>query len=395
MKLLHPSKRTPFLAAAAGLLALFASNAQAGETISGKASEGLVFAVPGDDGLDLWRARLSDGALQKLLVTPKIEERWPIWSDKAGRLAYISRPTEGLITSSIMLLDPLTGAESDLGPKPDFVQRSHVWSPDGKYVAHTFRMPASGPKQQASAGTALVDLEKKTRELVSEVEEIGYRMIHLNYSHDGTSIVAHGRNPKNSVNDKMWLLRPGAKPKQLGKIPRGVYGRPHFTRDDKKIVFNYQQTRDRNRDLLMLELGPGKRAQRVSSQPRNDDHSADMSPTRDEMVFVSDRLGSPNLFLVNLQTGKPKILTKDPGVAATNPVWSPDGNAVAYVSIPKDQFRVTEKEKEDHTIRVVDRTGKLLFEAKGTMPNFMPPWTGDQPVAAHAIAPTETTASGD
>ncbi len=56
---------------------------------------------------------------------------------------------------------------------------------------------------------------------------------------------------------------------------------------------------------------------------------------------------------------------------------------------------MTQKEKGDHTIRVVDRTGKLLFETKGTMPNFMPPWTGDQPVAPHAIAPTDTTASGD
>jgi len=388
MKLPFLLKHIVHAAVALGFFAAPAPEALAGKPLAGEASDGIVFVVPSKTGFDLWRARLEDGALQRLSETPKIEERWPAWSDAARRLAYVARNSDGMMKSTIMLLDVESGKESALGPEPDFIQRSVSWSPDGKSIAHAFRIPPSGQDKVTDAGAAIFDLEKQTREIVAEVEEIGYRILNVSYAHDGKSLVAHGRNPANSVDDKLWLLRAGQKPRALGKIPRGIYARPRFTRDDKKVVFNYQQTRTRNRDLMILELGPGKRAQRVSSNARNDDHSAALSGTRDEMVFVSDRLGSPNLLLVDLTTGKPKILTQDLESAATNPVWSPDGNRIAYVSMPKDQFRSTEKLPEQHRVRVIDRTGKLLFETEGTMPSFMTAWSGEQPVAAHTQTPT-------
>ena len=87
-------------------------------------------------------------------------------------------------------------------------------------------------------------------------------------------------------------------------------------------------------------------------------------------------------------TGKQKILTKDLERAAAHPVWSPDGERIAYVSIPKKRFEKNEKVFDEYLVHVIDREGKSIFETAGTMPSFMPPWKGNQPVAAYA-KPTE------
>ena len=58
--------------------------------ISGDASDGLVFVRRKGDSFDLHRARLSDGAVVPLRVTPEVEERWPYWSTGARRLLFQS-----------------------------------------------------------------------------------------------------------------------------------------------------------------------------------------------------------------------------------------------------------------------------------------------------------------
>ncbi len=361
--------------------------ALASDALSGKPSEGLVFSVQSGDegqGLDLWRARISDGALQRLSITDELDERWPRWSQEAGLIAFLQRNLTGLMSSTIMLLDPESGERRNVRANPDLSQRSHAWSPDGRFVAHTFRVPPTSAKEKTNAGTAVVDIAKGEREIVSESEEVGYRMQSLAYAHDGTRIVGHGRNPTLSTDDKMWLLTPGKRPKAVPGIPRGVYDSPTFTPDNKAILFDYRQVRGNPRDLMRIELGPGKRAKRIASTARSDDHSAVVSPARNEMVIVTDIVGNDNLALVDLETGKKKYLTKDLVRVATSPVWSPDGERIAYVSIPNRLHEKSEKKFDQYRVHVIDRTGKQLFEATGTMPSFMPPWKGNQPVASFA-----------
>lgn len=372
------------------LAALLGAPAYASEAVVGKPADGLVFAAGSSEGLDLYRARLSDGALQRLSATDDLDERWPKWNGTAGQIAYLERNLQGMMKSNVMLLDPRNGERKNVRANPDLVQRSHEWSPDGGFVAHTFRMPPSDAKEKTNAGTVLVDVAKGEREIVSESEEIGYRMQSLSFSHDGKRIVGHGRNPKQSNDDKLWLLQSGQKPKAIAGIPRGIYDSPAFTRDGKTVVFDYQQVRGQPRDVMQIELAVGKRVKRIASTPRSDDHTAVVSPTRDEMLIISDRIGNENLLLVDLATGKPKILTKDPDRVAAHPVWSPDGNRIAYVAIPNKLHEKSEKNFEDYLVRVIDREGKRLFETAGTMPAFMPPWKGDQPVASFAQPKNET-----
>ncbi len=374
-----------FIAATVCASVWIAATAGAGDVVSGKPSEGLVFVVANDDGMDIWRARLSDGALQQVYATADAEERWPTWSQAAGRLLFVSRNTDGFMKAVINTLDVATGTAAGLGPQPDLVQRSPSWSPDGKFVAHVFRIPASQKVRTTDAGVAVVDLGKATRTIVAKVETLGHRMMTVRYSNSGKQLLGHGRPPKKATGDKLWLLSPSGQVSEIKKIQGGIYGNPRFTRDDAKVVFDYRQNLSLGRDLMMIALAPRSRARRVASLTRADDHSAAPSPVRDEVVFVSDRDGSPDLFRVDLAGGKPVNLTKGSTDADLTPVWSPDGERIAYTVLPKEAYQAEEKQHASSKVRVIDRTGKLLFETTGTMPNWMPAWKGNQPSATPSV----------
>ena len=361
----------------------------ANETETATSSDGLVYVVADEQGMDLWRARISDGALQRLTNTNDQEERRPSWSDAANRLLMIVRNTEGTMHSTIKLLDIQTGQVSGLGPDPDVLQRFPVWSPDGKSVAHSFRLPASGTNSGTHQGVAVVRVGAKQREVISKVEEIKHRMMQLDYSNSGHLIVARGRNPTTKNVDGLYVLRPRTKPLKLHQIAPGLYTKPQFTRDDQSVVFTYRPRVGRPRDIMALSLETNSIAKRVANMVRADDHSASPSPTRDEIVFVSDRDRSHDIFLANLAGGLPVNLTKGSKLADTSPVWSPDGERIAYVAMSPEDFESDEKNLSNRIVRVIDREGKLLFETEGTMPGWMPPWVGDQPLAKGAEAQPE------
>jgi Tol biopolymer transport system component len=378
-------RMAPILAAVVLAGATTAETMNAESMVTGSQSEGLIFVVSNEAGMELWRARLADKALQKISATPEQEERWPAWSNEAKRVAFIARNTVGVMHSTIKTLDVETGKESGLGPKPDFVQRSHVWAPDGKFIAHTFRAPSVEAKFITDSGTAVVNLEKATRVIVAKIESIQQRMAHLSYASDGSKIVAHGREYGKPDRDKLWILNPGVRPHALQILQRGTYATPRFMRDNESVIFDFRAKSSRPRDVMLVRLAAKSRARKVASLPKSDDYSAAPSPARNEIVFVSDRDGSPDLFLANVNgKGPPVNLTEDSDDADLEPIWSPDGERIAYIVVPEADYQVEKRNHASIKIRVIDRRGKLLFETPGVMPSWMPPWKGDQPVAVYA-----------
>jgi Tol biopolymer transport system component len=107
-----------------------------------------------------------------------------------------------------------------------------------------------------------------------------------------------------------------------------------------------------------------------------DDHSALPSPTRDEIVFVSDRDGNFDVFLANLDGSEVRPLTRTPRHEFA-PRWSADGERM-LVTVAESEYgmpRLSDPESLRGTrVVVLDRSGEALFETAGFMPDWMPPW---------------------
>jgi Tol biopolymer transport system component len=125
-------------------------------------------------------------------------------------------------------------------------------------------------------------------------------------------------------------------------------------------------------DLIRLDLETGA-WKPFASVPTAGDHSSWPSPTRDEIVFVSDRDGSDDIFLVDLADGAPRNLTRSPHVDEAAPLWSPDGEKLVILQMPPTEAG-SRPPAEEHRLLVIDREGRTHFETEGMMADWMPAW---------------------
>ena len=122
---------------------------------------------------------------------------------------------------------------------------------------------------------------------------------------------------------------------------------------------------------------PVARRAALASTPESDERSVLPSPRRDEVAVISDRGGRSALYLAPLAGGAPRELSSDPTRNYFSPRWSPDGERVAAISTRRSdgvpRLAGAEGLAETHVV-VFDRDGRVLFDAPGFMPDWMPPW---------------------
>src|SRR6266567_1966330 len=70
---------------------------------------------------------------------------------------------------------------------------------------------------------------------------------------------------------------------------------------------------------------------------RAEDTQPDISPDGKRVVFVSNRSGHPNIWIMRSDGGEPKNLTHDQGDNGS-PAWSPDGKRIAFQSSRIDEL---------------------------------------------------------
>ena len=331
--------------------------------LAGEASDGLVFVRQGPRGSQLWRARLSDGALQPLLERPGRDELWPYWSSAAGKLLFQVERIQGG-TAVLLLLDPSSGRVEPLTTRRSWREHWAAWSPDGMRVAYVF---ASGPKARATRGVAEVEVATGRRS-VPGPDVSPFVFFRPEYAQDGRRLLSERRGASLDSFSELWLLETGQAPRPLpGRFPRFAE-KAHFTRDGTWIVYAGRESPEGRRDL-MLTRPDGSESRPLAALPDVDEHSARPSPTRDEIAFISDRDGSPDLFLVDLAGGTTRNLSQTPDRGESAPRWSPDGERVAVSVEPDGEPDLTEER-----VMVFDRQGTRLLDTPGGMPDWMPPW---------------------
>jgi len=331
------------------------------------ASEGLVFVRRVGASSEIVRARLADGTVRAVTATPDREEAWPYWSDLARRLVFEAARAEPGASVDLVLWDTETETETLVAATPGRDERWPAWAPDRSAFAFAFR--GGDPP----SGLALYDLASGRATLVARGGERDF-FLRPGFSRDGASIVAQ-RRTRGGGGSELWIAAPGAQPRALTADPAWFDWKPVFTRDGKQVVFSRRPVAGGPGRLAAIAGNGGE--VRVLALPTGADlHSAHPSPARDEIAYVVERDGTAEVFLADLAGGAPRPLTRAAQWQAFAPRWSPDGERIALVATPPGTPPSDLADLEGlagASVLVIDREGRVLFEAPGMMPDWMPP----------------------
>ena len=328
------------------------------------ASEGLVFVRIVDGSNELIRLRLADGAEQALTSTPEREETWPYWSSVARRLVF--QVSHGGSDSDLVLWSPEAG-ETPLVETPRSQERWPAWSPRRAALVYAFR------GGRPAAGLAIADLETGKRRIAARSQPRDF-FFRPSFSPDGSWIVAQRHGPS-GTGSHLWLIEIGSRPRPLARDPAWFDMKPCFSRDGERVIFSRRRNAGGPRDVVSVARD-GSDLRTLASSAEADDHSAQPSPVRDEIVFVSDRDGQPEIFLADLDGSHVHKLTRG-GLRAFAPRWSPDGSRLVFTATEPGapDPRLNDRANlGDTRVVVLDREGNQLIDVAGFMPEWMPSW---------------------
>ena len=333
-------------------------------------SSGLVFVRVVGDSKEIVRARIADGEERAVTLTPDRDERWPYWSEEANRLVFqVGLPGERN-SSDLMLWNPETRRETPLPPTPGREERWPGWSPDGRSIAYAFRGGAPG------AGVALVFWRERRITLIARSASNDF-YLRPNFSPDGRLMVAQRliAGPMRSSN--LWLLSTEAEtePRPLTSDPEWNDSKAWFSRDGTQII--YTRRRAAGSDYSVWGIATAGGASYPIVAGADGSHSARPSPARDEIAFVSNRDGSSDVFLADIDGGAQRSLQRSPDFNELAPRWSPDGEFVVVTRVDRevaDFGSMSPRALAQARIAVLDRNGKQHFEAVGAMADWMPAW---------------------
>jgi Tol biopolymer transport system component len=331
------------------------------------ASDGLVFIRVVDGSTEVMRTRISDGAVRAVTSTADQSERWPYWSHDARRVVFQVTDRDDPSKSDLVLWDPATEREAKFPPTPHREERWPCWSPDGRFLAYAFR------GGRPPSGIALTDFRKHRTILLAGSGRRDY-YVRPNFSPDGRLLVAQRRIPEKEGSN-LWILSTTAPPRRLTTDPAWRDTKAWFTRDGSRILYTRQPAAGGSFDVASIAVD-GEDLRTILGSEANE-HSARASPTRDEIVLVSDRDGSSDIFLADLDGRSLRNLRPTPRRNELAPRWSPDGERIVATSFPAevgDFGSIGVSAFEHARLVVLDREGNLLLETPGLMADWMPPW---------------------
>jgi TolB protein len=346
----------------AAALALIGCSQPAG--VSGPESDGLVFVRQTAEGADLFRARLADGAIERLTKTPDRNEDWPDWSSHARRLAFLAAPGGGRATWDLLVWSPGRRGQAAIYASGQ-TEYFHDWSPTAPVLAYSHQTPAG------EFVVAQVDVVESTRRVLATASGAGF-LARPSFAFDGRRLLAQEVAPGGA--SRLLLLDGDAKPRRLTGDEELYDDHARFTRGDAWVAFDRRASREAPADLMLIRPD-GSETRNLTDSPEHDDHSPRVSPVRDELAFVSNRSGVNDVYVVDYASGAVRRLTDTPDASEWMPQFSPDGERIVFVILPASfDPRRDRLDYATARIAVVDREGRRLFETDGTNPDWMPAW---------------------
>ncbi|MGH2691984.1 MAG: hypothetical protein ACRDHM_05730, partial [Actinomycetota bacterium] len=147
----------------------------------------------------------------------------------------------------------------------------------------------------------------------------------------GTKIAYARQEPKSETFELFTMKSDGKNPSKV-KIPGAANNRqPDWSPSDQIAFVRSLRSAGTSHIYVVNEDGSGLNQLTETPAPGFDAAPA-WSPSGAQIAFVSDRAGSPQLFLMDPSGATETQLTFDP-CFASNPSWNPDGSGVVYERI--------------------------------------------------------------
>lgn len=149
----------------------------------------------------------------------------------------------------------------------------------------------------------------------------------------------------------------------------GAYGAPVFSPDGTTLLYSYGED---GTDLWSIDLTTAnpRPMRRTFGRGSQINTSPSFSPDGSRIVFMSDRLGHPEVYISDADGSNAEPLTPwvfGDQLQRTNPSWSPDGLRVAYQSRTDGEFQ----------LMTISPTGKSINALTNDTQNEDPSWAPD------------------
>jgi Tol biopolymer transport system component len=360
----------------------------------------LAYGHTAEGSVDLFVLPTTGGAPISLFKSP-YDEGPPRWSPDGKWIAFTSFK-DG--RAGIFLISPLGGPAQKLA---DLSQRepssyamgalgTQPWSPDGRWLLFT------RANEKGVASLWRIDLEgRQEKEVATPVDGRSYGQASV--SPDGSRIVCETWSTESGKSSLGLLDLDGSKetttPRPL-VVEEANALQPSFSPRGDAVIFISDRagggTNVWTIDLASKRVAPvtlsptrvespvaakdGRLAVAVSSHQTDlyldavdgssqrrltlhthDNFSAQLSPDGRRLVYMSDRTGDAEIWLLDLESGEERRLTDNPALDV-NPNWSPDGKSILFQSDRGGAFHPWTLEVEGGRI---EPFGKGIAELEG------------------------------
>lgn len=258
---------------------------------------------------------------------------------------------------------------------PEFEELRAIYSqsaftPDGKYIAFT---------AQKEGRDVLDILEVRRAKVVASLDKTGLeQMISPSFSPDGHQIVFSGL--RGGFSDLYVIDRDGRNMHQLTNDPQGDH-QPQWSPDGTKIAFASERAADADLGVLrfgewricVLDLATGQIDVLPNQAGRN--LNPMWSPDGQSIAYVSDRTGTPNVFLYDFKAKEQYQLTNVVGSVMSfteeSPAisWAREADRMAFVYYDNNKYTVWAVDNprllKKQPFRATPATATVVAEAAG------------------------------
>jgi dipeptidyl aminopeptidase/acylaminoacyl peptidase len=272
----------------------------------------------------------AEGGWPVLLTTTNGGKSGVSWSPDGKRLAFASQGSIWVVAAAGGVPHRLTNAPAGGGDPRQATDRAPVWSPKGRWILF----------QTGRRGTNSLMVVSDDGNVTSFLTSPAVEASNGQWSPDGEQIVYVERTNE-YFSGKLRLLHFDAHSGQLSGEPIDIYTAPidrgggwsirgaTWSPDGRELATVLQNS---GWDHIYLIPAKGGEPKQISDGAFEDDNPV-FSPDGKSIAFVSNRglLESTNIWVMSAHGGEAQILTKFevPGMS-TEPEWSPDGRAIYF-----------------------------------------------------------------